>query len=63
MLITNCFCITLAQLFPSIQRSTLVFVRRGGSLGRVAGELWFANGLRMVVRERILYDRLPAVID
>ena len=57
------FLYTLATQFPWIQRSTLVFIRRGGSLGRVSGELFFAHGLRVVVRERILYDRLPAVID
>ncbi|MDQ3250633.1 MAG: DUF6516 family protein [Chloroflexota bacterium] len=57
------FLYTLADQFPSIQRSTVVFVRHGGSLGRVMGELFFANRLRITLRERILYDRLPAVID
>jgi hypothetical protein len=57
------FLYTLMDQFPSIQRSTLVFIRRGGSLGRVSGELFFAHGIRIVVRERILYDRLPALID
>ncbi len=46
-----------------VQRSTVTFVRRGRSLARVAGELFFAHGIRIVVRERILYHRLPAVID
>jgi Family of unknown function (DUF6516) len=57
------FLYSLAGQFATIQRSTIVFVRRAGSLGRVSGELFFAHGLRIVVRERILYDRLPAVID
>lgn len=57
------FLYTLTEQFPSIQRSTLAFVRRGDSLGRVSGELFFANSFRVVIRERILYDRLPAVID
>lgn len=57
------FLYSLADHFGSIQRSTIVFVRRGGSLGRVSGELFFAFELRLVIRERILYDRLPAVID
>jgi hypothetical protein len=57
------FLYSLVEQYPSIQRSTLVFVRRGGSLGRVSGELYFAHGLRIVIRERVLYDRLPAVID
>ena len=37
--------------------------RRGISLARVSGELQFNLGLRLVIRERILYHRLPAVID
>ncbi len=57
------FLYTLTEQFPSIQQSTLTFVRRGDSLGRVSGELFFANSFRIVVRERIIYDRLPAVID
>jgi len=57
------FLYTLTEQFPSIQQSTLTFVRRGDSLGRVSGELFFANSFRIVIRERIIYDRLPAVID
>ncbi|MBU1964670.1 MAG: hypothetical protein KKD24_02505 [Proteobacteria bacterium] len=40
-----------------------MFVRRGSSLARVAGELQFDRDVRLVVRERIVYDRQPAVID
>jgi hypothetical protein len=57
------FIYSLVDLFPSVQRSTVIFVRRGTSLGRVTGELLFAHGLRIMIRERILYTRLPAVID
>lgn len=57
------FLYTLTEQFPSIQRSTVTFVRRGRTLGRVAGELFLAHSIRIVVRERILYQRLPAVID
>jgi hypothetical protein len=57
------FVYTLPEQFRTIQRSTLVFVRRGSSLGRVAGELYFAHDVRIVVRERVLFHRLPAVID
>ena len=39
------------------------FVRRGATLARVVGELYFDKNVRLVVRERILYHRLPAVID
>jgi hypothetical protein len=38
-------------------------VRLGASLGRVAGDLLFDHGFRLVVRERILFERLPVVID
>lgn len=57
------FLYTLTEQFPSIRRSTVTFVRRGASLARVAGELYFDREIRLVVRERILYHRLPAVID
>ncbi len=54
---------TLPEQFPSVRRSTLVFIRRGVSLARVAGEVSFDYAVRLVVREHILYDRLPLVID
>jgi hypothetical protein len=57
------FLYTLAERFPSVRRSTVVFIRRGSTLARVAGELHFDQGIRLVVRERILYHRLPVVID
>lgn len=57
------FLYTLSDRYPSILRSTLTFVRRGISLARVSGELIFAHGLRLVVLERLTFDRLPAVID
>ena len=41
----------------------MTFVRRGASLARVTGELLFDQEIRLVVRERILYDRLPCIID
>jgi hypothetical protein len=57
------FLYTISDQFPLIQRSTLTFVRRGTALARVAGELYFSHSIRLVVRERILYHRLPLVID
>ncbi len=57
------FLYSLTEQFPSIKRSTLVFIRLGATLARVTGELFFDNGVRLVVRERILYNRLPAVMD
>ncbi len=57
------FIYTIAEQFPAVRRSSLVFVRRGITLARVEGELLFAQGFRLTLRERILYNRLPAVID
>jgi hypothetical protein len=57
------FLYTLAEQFPSIVSSTLVFIRRGAALARVEGEIRFDGGLKLVVRERILLNRLPLVID
>ena len=57
------FLYTLAEQFPAVRRSTVTLVRRGASLARVAGELTFDREIRLVVRQRIIYHRLPAVID
>jgi hypothetical protein len=56
------FLYTLTEQFPDVRRSTVTLVRRGASLARVAGEVYFDNDLRLVVRERLVYDRLPVVI-
>lgn len=57
------FLYTLTDRFPSIRRSTVTFVRRGSSLARVSGELFFDHEIRLVVLERVLFDRLPVMID
>ena len=57
------FLYTLTEQFPSITQSTIFLIRIGATLARVTGELHFDHDLRIVVRERIVYDRLPAVID
>ncbi len=57
------FIYTLPEQFPSILKSTVRFIRRGTSLARVIGELHFENDIRLVVRQRLVYDRLPALID
>lgn len=41
----------------------LVCVRKGATLARVAGELHFDGGFRLVIRERLVFDRLPVLID
>ena len=57
------FLYSLSERFPAIRRSSLVLARRGATLARVAGELSFDLGFRLVVRERLVFDRLPVVID
>lgn len=57
------FLYTLSEQFPVVRHSTLTFVRIGMSLARVAGEITFSRNMRLVVRERIIYDRLPCIID
>ena len=57
------FLYTLVDHFPAVQRSTVALVRRGSTLARVAGELFFAHNIRLVLRERLLYHRSSVVID
>jgi len=57
------FLYSLKEQFKSIRRSTVIVSRRGAFLARVSGELQFDHGIRFIIRERILYHRLPAVID
>jgi hypothetical protein len=57
------FLYSLPEQFSSVRRSTITFVRRGISLARVIGELYFDHDFRVVVRERVLYHRLPAILD
>jgi len=57
------FLHSLKERFPSIKHSTLTLVKRGVSLARVSGEVYFDHGFRLVVRERMLFHRLPVMID
>lgn len=54
---------TMTENFPAVRQSTITFVRLGSTLARVAGELYFENDIRVVVRERVLYHRLPITLD
>ena len=47
----------------AVHSSTVVFIRRGATLARITGELYFEHDIRLVIRERALYDHLPLVID
>jgi hypothetical protein len=57
------FLYTLTEQYPSVERSTLALIRIATSMARISGELHCRNGIRIVVRERLLFDRLPLVID
>lgn len=57
------FLYSLVERFPSISRSTIVFIRVGASMARITGELFLQNGIGLTVRERVVFDRLPLVID
>ena len=57
------FLYSLPKNFPSIRRSTVVLIRRGATLARVAGEIELNGDLRLVVRERLSFFRLPLRID
>lgn len=57
------FLYTLTEQFPAVRHSTVALIRRGATLARVAGELYFDHDVRLVVRERLVYHRLPVVID
>lgn len=57
------FIYTIAEHYPEIIRSTVIFVRTGTTLARVMGEIEFHQGYRLVIRERIVFSRLPATID
>jgi hypothetical protein len=57
------FIYSIQERFRSIQRSALQFIRRGATLARVVGELEFAAGVRLVVRERLDCSRSPSVVD
>lgn len=54
---------SIPELYPEIVRSTLTFVRTGSTLARIAGEIDFSQDFRLIVRERIIFNRLPAIID
>ena len=57
------FLYTLTERFPSVCRSTVALIRRGMTLARVVGELFFDEDVHLIVRERLVYQRLPVLID
>lgn len=57
------FIYTLKRRFPAIRRSTLVVVPRGRQMAIVQGELMFAHGYRLTIKERLSFDDGPVVIE
>jgi len=57
------FVYTLQQGFPSIKSSNLVVIRRGQRVAILQGELTFAHGYRLVIKERLSYDADTVVIE
>ena len=57
------FVYTLKQRFPSVQRSTLTVVQRGKRTATVQGEITFAQGYRITLKERLSFDEGPVVIE
>jgi hypothetical protein len=57
------FIYSLIDHYPQINQSTLTFIRIGASMARVTGDLFFERGFRLAVRERLIFDRLPVILD
>ena len=57
------FIYTLKQQFPSVERSTLVVIRRGKRVAILQGEIAFARGYRVTVQERLSLDMGAVVIE
>jgi hypothetical protein len=57
------FIYTLSQRFPSVQRSTLIVVRRGKRTAVVQGEIAFSKGYRITIKERLSFDEEKIMIE
>ena len=57
------FVYTLNQRFPSVKGSTLTVIPRGKRMAILQGEIFFAQGYRITVRERLSFDKGPVVIE
>ena len=53
------FVYSLADRYPSILRATLVVISRGRGAAEVSGEIQFAEGVRLGVREYLRFDLRP----
>jgi hypothetical protein len=57
------FVYTLRERFPAIERSTLVAIPRGKRVAIVQGEITFAHGYRITIKERLSFDAEAVVIE
>ncbi len=57
------FIYTLQDSYPSIQRSTLVVVRRGPLTAHLMGRIEFVGNVILVVDERLLFINAPGQIE
>ncbi len=57
------FVYTLKQRFPLVQGSTLIVIPRGKRMAIVQGEIAFAHGYRITLKERLSFDEGPVVIE
>ncbi len=46
---------TLTEQHSAVARSTLVLIHVGVSMAKINGEVYFHNGIRLVVRERLIF--------
>lgn len=53
------FIYSLADRYPAILRATLVVISRGRGAAEVSGEIQFAEGVRLGVREYLRFDLRP----
>lgn len=54
---------TLPQRFPVIKQSTLVLITRGSRVAVLQGELFFAVGYRLSIKERLSLDDSAVQIE
>jgi hypothetical protein len=57
------FIYTISERYAEIIHSKVAFIHLGATLARAAGEIQFEEGYRLIIRERIIFSRLPVVID
>lgn len=57
------FIYSLHERNPEILSSTLVFRRIGTTIAKLAGEVVFKNEYRLQIRELLIFDRTPGVIE